>query len=214
MTGHESRLEAEREARDMRTRILWAGCILNGAGLLALVQLVSQVDDPDYALGALRWSFVMLACGLAVGGFSRAVNYIGLLNRHLWMTAKHSAGNPDNTPMDKAWWEAKQRSHFAREGFQGQIALYVCMVGFTLGVAGILLGVFGSLNGHRLQPRDQSQTPERVMQAINLLQELTTDEPTPSAVSGRVKQPATPAPQLADVPRSAPQPPAVESPAQ
>lgn len=192
----ENRLEAEREARAMQARILWAGCILNGAGLLALVQLVSQVDDPDYALTAMRLPFILMSGGLFVSGMSLAISYLSLMHRQLDVTARHSGTDPENNEAEAKYWGAASAEHFRKTNRASFNAMILCMVGFMLGSFGIMTGVFGSLNGHRLQPRDQTQTPERIMQGIGLLHDLTSSD-VPPAVSVEVHAPATTVPPAA-----------------
>ncbi|WP_395945336.1 hypothetical protein [Brevundimonas sp.] len=212
----ENRLEAEREVRAMQVRILWAGCILNGAGLLALVQLVSQVDDPDYALTAMRLPFILMTGGLFVSGMSLAIGYLGLMHRQLDVTARHSGTNPENNEAEGKFWDATSAEHFRKTNRDSFNAIILCMVGFMLGSFGIMTGVFGSLSGHRLQPRDQTQTPERIMQGISLLRDLTSSDVPPAvsvevrALAATVPPVAQPAPPL----QPAPDEPGGEAPAQ
>lgn len=63
----ESHREAQRDYRAQLSKLWWAGSIVNGAGLIGLLQLIGNVDDPDYAFTALQWPMALMGMGLGIG---------------------------------------------------------------------------------------------------------------------------------------------------
>lgn len=76
-----SQSPTQQEYRAAFTKLLWASPIANAAGLLAGIQLIGTMGDPDYAFRSLRWSIGLMGLGCAMGLCSILVGQLSLLLR-------------------------------------------------------------------------------------------------------------------------------------
>lgn len=80
MMDTEGTREARREYQQALAKLWWVGALVNSAGLIALVQLVGGLDDPDYAFSALTWPFLMMLGGVGTGLIALLVGQASLLH--------------------------------------------------------------------------------------------------------------------------------------
>lgn len=161
---------AQQEYRLALAKLWWAAPVANAAGILALLQLIGNVDQPDYALHSLRIPMTILAVGAVLGLLSILIGQLSLLSRwHEEVVTDYGTSETDGKKtLDPEFASDVYRAY--QKGKRYEDTAFACsLLSVTaLVIAGCVFIVMMS-TGARIQPRPPSANVDRAMTAADIL---------------------------------------------